>query len=69
MQTQFEKLREYFGNHKAAARGLGVSYTQYNTWRRLPDQMSTRAISHIELAVEAISKRKGTPPGKAVAKK
>ena len=63
MQTEFEKLRLYFGNHKAAAKGIGVSYSRYNDWRAYPEKMPQRAVRQIEYAVEAISKRK------AVAKK
>jgi len=50
MEKYFEKLKSYYGTHKAAAAALCVSYTQYNEWRWRPDKMPTRSKLLVELA-------------------
>jgi len=57
MEKLFERLREFYGSHRAAAKALGVSYTRYNEWRWRTDKMPERAKNHVTLAARQIETR------------
>ena len=54
MKTYFQKLKEFYGSHKAAAAAIGASYRRYNEWRADPDGMPDRAKKLVEFAVLAL---------------